>query len=120
MTPTGACVPGSRVSASTRTATVPYRTSAMSFRPTSTRGRHRARGPGADETVEVNHHAGTLRRHWRMVALLTLAAAGLAVVHSARQTPVYQAMASVLVRPLSVTPIQTGLRPDQVVDMASE
>jgi polysaccharide biosynthesis transport protein len=92
----------------------------MSFRPTSTRGRHRARVPGADETVEVNQHAGTLRRQWRMVALFILVAAGLAIVYSARQTPVYQAVASVLVRPLSATPIQTGLRPDQVDDMASE
>lgn len=55
-----------------------------------------------------------------MVVLLTLVAAAAAAVRSFQQTPVYEATASVLVRPLSATAIETGLRPDQVINMADE
>src|SRR5687767_3516386 len=63
---------------------------------------------------------GNVRRHWRVVALLTLIAAGAAAVRSFQQTPVYEATAAVLVRPLSATAIETGLRPDQVLNMDDE
>jgi capsular exopolysaccharide synthesis family protein len=70
--------------------------------------------------VELHHDAGTLRRHWRMVAGLALVVGGLVAVRSLQQTPVYEATASVLVRPLGATSIETGRRPDQVVSMAGE
>jgi polysaccharide biosynthesis transport protein len=70
--------------------------------------------------VELDYDAGTLRRHWRTVVLITLIAGGLVAVRSLGQTPVYEATASVLVRPLGATSIQTGLRPDQLVSMAEE
>jgi succinoglycan biosynthesis transport protein ExoP len=70
--------------------------------------------------VELHHDAGTLRRHWRMVAVLALVVGGLVAVRSLQQTPVYEATASVLVRPLGATSIETGRRPDQIVSMAGE
>ena len=70
--------------------------------------------------MELHHDAGTLRRHWRMVAVLALVVGGLVAVRSLQQTPVYEATASVLVRPLGATSIETGRRPDQIVSMAGE
>jgi capsular exopolysaccharide synthesis family protein len=70
--------------------------------------------------VALHHDAGTLRRHWRTVAVLALAVGGLVAVRSLQQTPVYEATASVLVRPLGATSIETGRRPDQIVSMAGE
>jgi len=70
--------------------------------------------------VELHHDAGTLRRRWRMVAVLALVVGGLVAVRSLQQTPVYEATASVLVRPLGETSIETGRRPDQIVSMAGE
>jgi capsular exopolysaccharide synthesis family protein len=70
--------------------------------------------------VELHHDAGILRRHWRMIAALTLAVGGLVALRSLQQTPVYEATASVLVRPLAATSIETGRRPDQDVSMAGE
>lgn len=55
-----------------------------------------------------------------MVALLALLGAGLAAVRTSQQIPLFEATASVLVRPLGASPIETGLRPNQAVDMASE
>jgi polysaccharide biosynthesis transport protein len=55
-----------------------------------------------------------------MVALLALLGAALAAVRTYQQVPLYEATASVLVRPLGASPIETGLRPNQAVDMASE
>jgi tyrosine-protein kinase len=70
--------------------------------------------------MRLRAHVGVVRRHWRVVALLTLIAAGAAAVRSFQQTPVYEATAAVLVRPLSATAIETGLRPDQVLNMDDE
>jgi polysaccharide biosynthesis transport protein len=70
--------------------------------------------------VELHHDAGTLRRHWRMVAVLALIVGGLAAIRSLQQTPVYEATASVLVRPLGATSIETGRRPDRILSMAGE
>jgi succinoglycan biosynthesis transport protein ExoP len=70
--------------------------------------------------VALHHDAGTLRRHWRIVAAFALAVAGLVAVRSLQQTPVYEATASVLVRPLGATSIETGRRPDQTLSMAGE
>jgi polysaccharide biosynthesis transport protein len=70
--------------------------------------------------VELHHDAGTLRRHWRMVAVLALVIGGLVAFRSLQTTPVYEATASVLVRPLGAPSIETGRRPDQVVSMAGE
>jgi succinoglycan biosynthesis transport protein ExoP len=55
-----------------------------------------------------------------MVALLALLGAGLAAVRTSQQIPLFEATASVLVRPLGASPIETGLRPNQAVDVASE
>src|SRR5215211_7123982 len=55
-----------------------------------------------------------------MVAVLALVIGGLVAVRSLQQTPVYEATASVLVRPLGATSIETGRRPDQIVSMAGE
>src|SRR5829696_3144910 len=55
-----------------------------------------------------------------MVAVLALVVGGLVAVRSLQQTPVYEATASVLVRPLGATSIETGRRPDQIVSMAGE
>jgi polysaccharide biosynthesis transport protein len=70
--------------------------------------------------VELHHDAGTLRRRWRIVAVLAMVVGGLVAVRSLQQTPVYEATASVLVRPLGATSIETGRRPDQIVSMAGE
>jgi polysaccharide biosynthesis transport protein len=70
--------------------------------------------------MRLRADVGVVRRHWRVVALLTLIAAGAAAVRSFQQTPVYEATAAVLVRPLSATAIETGLRPDQVLNMDDE
>ena len=70
--------------------------------------------------MELHHDAGTLRRHWRMVAVLALVISGLVAVRSLQLTPVYEATASVLVRPLGATSVETGRRPDQIVSMAGE
>src|SRR5829696_10179881 len=55
-----------------------------------------------------------------MVAVLALVIGGLVAVRSLQLTPVYEATASVLVRPLGATSIETGRRPDQIVSMAGE
>ena len=70
--------------------------------------------------MELHHDAGTLRRHWRMVAVLAIVVGGLVAVRSLQQTPIYEATASVLVRPLGATSIETGRQPDQIVSMAGE
>ena len=63
---------------------------------------------------------GILRRYWRLVAVLALVAAGATAARAAQRPPVYEATASVLVRPLSATPIQTGRPPGEDLNMASE
>ena len=55
-----------------------------------------------------------------MVAVLALAVGGSVAVRSLQQTPVYEATASVLVRPVGATSIETGRRPDQTVSMTGE
>ena len=70
--------------------------------------------------MELHHDAGILRRHWRMVAVLAMVVGGFVAVRALQQTAVYEATASVLVRPLSATSIETGRRPDQIVNMADE
>src|SRR5215218_9323289 len=55
-----------------------------------------------------------------MVAVLALVIGGLVAVRSLQLTPVYEATALVLVRPLGATSIETGRRPDQIVSMAGE
>lgn len=70
--------------------------------------------------MELDYDAGTLRRHWRMVALITLIVGGLLAARWLGQPPVYEATASVLVRPLGATSIRTGLPPDQILSMDEE
>jgi succinoglycan biosynthesis transport protein ExoP len=71
-------------------------------------------------TGKLRDLGGTLRRRWRVVAALALLGAALAGVRSFQQIPIFEATASVLVRPLGASPIQTGQRPNQVLDMAGE
>jgi polysaccharide biosynthesis transport protein len=72
-------------------------------------------------SLELGDYLAVLRRRWRLLVLVTLLGVGVAAVWSFRQTPVYQATASVLVNPLrtSSSP-QQAARLDQLINMTNE
>jgi tyrosine-protein kinase len=71
-------------------------------------------------SLELGDYLTALRRQWPLLVLVTLLAAGVAAVWSLRQTPVYQATASVLVNPLRTSPSPPAARPDQLINMTNE
>jgi capsular exopolysaccharide synthesis family protein len=71
-------------------------------------------------SLELGDYLTALRRQWPVLVLVTLLAVGVAAVWSFRQTPVYQATASVLVNPLSASPNPPAARPDQLINMTNE
>jgi capsular exopolysaccharide synthesis family protein len=71
-------------------------------------------------SLELGDYLTALRRQWPLLVLVTLLAVGVATVWSLRQTPVYQATASVLVNPLSANPNPPTARPDQLINMTNE
>jgi len=71
-------------------------------------------------SLELGDYLTVLRRQWPLLVLVTLLAVGVATVWSFRQTPVYQATASVLVNPLSASPNPPAARPDQLINMTNE
>jgi capsular exopolysaccharide synthesis family protein len=71
-------------------------------------------------SLELRDYLVALRRQWPLLVLVTLLAVGVATVWSFRQTPVYQATASVLVNPLSTSPNPPAARPDQLINMTNE
>jgi capsular exopolysaccharide synthesis family protein len=71
-------------------------------------------------SLELGDYLTALRRQWPLLVLVTLLAVGVAAVWSLRQTPVYQATASVLVNPLRTSPSPPAARPDQLVNMTNE
>jgi non-specific protein-tyrosine kinase len=76
--------------------------------------------PTPTGSLELRDYLTTLRRHWRLLVLVPLLAVAAAAFWSFRQTPVYQAKASVLVNPLSANPTPQAARPDQLINMANE
>lgn len=68
--------------------------------------------------ARTHRRHGVLRRRWRLIALVALLAVAVAVVWSARRTPIYQATASVLVSP-AATPTGDGA-PGQALSMRDE
>jgi capsular exopolysaccharide synthesis family protein len=71
-------------------------------------------------SLELGDYLTALRRQWPVLVLVTLLAVGVAAVWSFRQTPVYQATASVLVNPLRTSPSPPGARLDQLINMTNE
>ena len=71
-------------------------------------------------SLELGDYLTALRRQWPLLVLVTLLAVGVAAVWSFRQTPVYQATASVLVNPLSTSPNPPAAPPDQLINMTNE
>jgi polysaccharide biosynthesis transport protein len=71
-------------------------------------------------SLELGDYLTALRRQWPLLVLVTLLAVGVAAVWSFRQTPVYQATASVLVNPLRTSPSPPAARPDQLINMTNE
>lgn len=76
--------------------------------------------PTPTGSLELGDYLATLRRQWPLLVLVTLLAVGVAAVWSFRQTPMYQATASVLVNPLSANPNPPAARPDQLINMTNE
>jgi capsular exopolysaccharide synthesis family protein len=71
-------------------------------------------------SLELGDYLTALRRQWPLLVLVTLLAVGVAAVWSFRQTPVYQATASVLVNPLRTSPTPPAARLDQLINMTNE
>src|SRR5512132_581023 len=71
-------------------------------------------------SLELGDYVAALRRQWPLLVLVTLLAVGVATIWSFRQTPVYQATASVLVNPLRTSQSPPGARPDQLINMTNE
>jgi capsular exopolysaccharide synthesis family protein len=71
-------------------------------------------------SLELGAYLAALRRQWPLLVVITLLAVGVATIWSVRQTPVYQATASVLVNPLRTSPSPPSARPDQLVNMTNE
>ena len=71
-------------------------------------------------SLELGAYLAALRRQWPLLVVITLLAVGVATIWSVRQTPVYEATASVLVNPLRTSPSPPSARPDQLVNMTNE
>jgi capsular exopolysaccharide synthesis family protein len=68
--------------------------------------------------ARAGRRLGALRRRWRLVALVALLALAVALIWSARRTPIYEATTSVLVSPVG-TPSDGGT-PGQPLSMRDE
>ena len=71
-------------------------------------------------SVEFREYLLFLRRQWLLVLVVTLLLGGAATVWSLQRTPVYEATASVLVRPITSDQFDPNQRPDQLLNMTNE
>lgn len=78
-----------------------------------------SRGPGASEPEFADYLDVVRRRKW-LIALVVVLCGAAAWYLASREVPVYSASAEVLVRPVNVDPSRTTIRPDQLVNMATE
>lgn len=77
--------------------------------PFMTGGRDLDSGRAAESSVDLRDYVAVLRRQRWLVVVAAAVGLGAALGYSLASTPVYSAKAEVLVRPISLNPVDTGI-----------